>query len=43
MLGDCCSAGDSIHEASPATLEMITHGVITSDDFVGSPRAAANA
>ena len=44
VLGDCCSAGDdSIHEASLATLAMITHGVITSDDFVGSLRAAANA
>jgi nicotinamidase-related amidase len=44
VLGDCCSAGDdATHEASLATLATLTHGVVTSDEFVGSLRAAANA
>jgi hypothetical protein len=42
--GDCCSASDdSTHDASLATLDMITHGVLTSDDFVDSLRDAARA
>jgi biuret amidohydrolase len=40
VLADCCSAGDdSTHAAALATLEMLTHGVVTSDEFVGSLRA----
>jgi nicotinamidase-related amidase len=44
VLADCCSGSDdSSHDASLATLNMITHGVITSDDFVDSLRAAVSA
>jgi len=44
VLADCCSASDdSTHDASLATLEMITHGVVTSDEFVDSLRDAARA
>jgi nicotinamidase-related amidase len=44
VLGDCCSAGDdSTHDASLTTLGRITHGVVTSDEFIGSLTAAADA
>ena len=42
VLADCCSAADdSTHDASLASLGMLTHGVLTSDELVGSLRAAA--
>jgi nicotinamidase-related amidase len=42
VLADCCSAGDdSTHDASLATLELITNGVVMSDEFVNALSASA--
>jgi nicotinamidase-related amidase len=43
LAGCCWASDDSTHDASLATLDMITHGVVTSDDFVDSFRDAARA
>jgi nicotinamidase-related amidase len=42
VLADCCSAGDAAaHEASIATLGLITNGISTSGEFVSALEQAA--
>lgn len=42
VLSDCCSAGDQAsHDASLATLGLITNGIATSEDFVLAVKAEA--